>query len=138
MRIPIRTPSGTYAFRQRVLSDLQIIIGRKLIKKTLRTSNLASAGLRAIVLASGYAHAYDLLRVQRVDRISKKDLDALVGCLSTGADRRDLKLHRTRAADGTVTELADRQRRRCPSVPPSPKLCNGDRGGSDRHARSQA
>jgi len=40
MRIPhhlIRTPSGTYAFRQRVPNDLQAVIGRKLIKQTLRT-----------------------------------------------------------------------------------------------------
>ncbi|MEL3954929.1 site-specific integrase [Stenotrophomonas bentonitica] len=107
MRIPhhlIRTASGTYAFRQRVPSDLHVVIGRKLIKQTLRTSNLASARLRAIVLASGYAHAYDVLRDQRVDRFSKKDLEALVERLSGGADRRDLTLHRTQAADGTITE----------------------------------
>ncbi|WP_308669987.1 DUF6538 domain-containing protein [Xanthomonas arboricola] len=57
MRIPhhlIRTPSGTYAFRQSVPSDLQVVIGRKLIKQTFRTANLASARLRAIVLASGH------------------------------------------------------------------------------------
>jgi len=38
MRIPhhlIRTTSGTYAFRQRVPSDLQVVIGRKLIKQKL-------------------------------------------------------------------------------------------------------
>lgn len=107
MRIPhhlIRNPSGTYAFRQRVPSDLQSVLGRKLIKQTLRTSNLASARLRAIVLASGYAHAYDVLRDQRVDRFSKKDLESLVERLSGGADRRDLTLHRTQAADGTITE----------------------------------
>jgi len=42
MRIPyylIRAPSGTYAFRQRVPSDLQVVIGRKLIKQSLRTAN---------------------------------------------------------------------------------------------------
>lgn len=107
MRIPhhlIRTASGTYAFRQRVTNDLQVVIGRKLIKRTLRTSNRASARLRAIVLASGYAHAYDPLRDQRVDRFSKGELDTLVGRLSSGADRRDLTLHRTQAADGTITE----------------------------------
>lgn len=107
MRIPhhlIRNPSGTYAFRQRVPSDLQSVLGRKLIKQTLRTANPASARLRAIVLASGYAHAYDVLRDRRVDRFSKKDLEALVERLSGGGDRRDLTLHRTQAADGTVTE----------------------------------
>lgn len=107
MRIPhhlIRNPSGTYAFRQRVPSDLQSVLGLRLIKQTLRTSNLASARLRAIVLASGYAHAYDLLRDQRVDRFGKKDLNALVDRLSRGGDRRDLTLHRTQAADGTITE----------------------------------
>jgi hypothetical protein len=64
MRIPhhlIRTPSGTYAFRQRVPNDLQAVIGRKLIKQTLRTANLASARLRAIVLASVMTHRF-LLR----------------------------------------------------------------------------
>ncbi|XGB23559.1 site-specific integrase [Streptomyces sp. II-2-2-2] len=107
MRIPhhlIRTPSGTYAFRQRVPSDLHVVIGRKLIKQTLRTTNLASARLRAIVLASGYAHAYDVLRDQRVDRFSKKDLESLVERLSGGGGRRDLTLHRTQAVDGTITE----------------------------------
>jgi uncharacterized protein (DUF1778 family) len=107
MRIPhhlIRTPSGTYAFRQRVPSDLQAVTGCKLFKQTLRTANLASARLRAIVLASGYAHAYDVLRDRRVDRFSKKDLEALVERLSGGADRRDMTLHRTQAADGTITE----------------------------------
>lgn len=107
MRIPyhlIRTLSGTYAFRQRVPSDLHVVFGRKVIKQTLRTANVASARLRAIVVASGYVHAYDLLRDQRVDRFSKKDLDALVDRLSTGGDRRDLTLHRTQAADGTITE----------------------------------
>ncbi|WP_312329032.1 DUF6538 domain-containing protein [Stenotrophomonas sp.] len=107
MRIPhhlIRNPSGIYAFRQRVPSDLQSVLGRKFIKQTLRTSNLASARLRAIVLASGYGHAYDLLRDQREDRFSKKDLNTLVDRLSRGGDRRDLTLHRTRAGDGTITE----------------------------------
>lgn len=85
-------------------NDLQAVTGRKLIKQTLRTANLASARLRAIVLASGYAHAYDVLRDRRVDRFSKKDLEALVERLNGGADRRDLTLHRTQAADGTITE----------------------------------
>lgn len=65
MRIPhhlIRNPSGIYAFRQRVPSDLQSVLGRKFIKQPLRTLNLASARLREIVFASGFADAYDLLR----------------------------------------------------------------------------
>ncbi|ACD59228.1 phage-related integrase [Xanthomonas oryzae pv. oryzae PXO99A] len=47
------------------------------------------------MLASGYAQAFDVLRDRRVDRLGKKDLDALVERLSQGASLRDLTLHRT-------------------------------------------
>ncbi|MEQ8027126.1 DUF6538 domain-containing protein [Xanthomonas sp. WHRI 10204] len=52
MRIPIilfAPPASNYAFHQRVPSDLQVIIGRKVIKQTRRTANVASARLRASV-----------------------------------------------------------------------------------------
>ncbi|MEN5068860.1 DUF6538 domain-containing protein [Stenotrophomonas sp. TWI1183] len=76
MRIPdhlIRNPSGTYAFCPRAPSDLQSVLRRKLIKQTLRASNLVSARLRAIIVASGYAHAYDLLRDQRHPAMDQRD-----------------------------------------------------------------
>ncbi|QTF19455.1 hypothetical protein XFF6992_530002 [Xanthomonas citri pv. fuscans] len=56
------------------------------------------------MLASGYAQAFDVLRDQRVDRLGKKDMDALVERLSQGASLRDLTLHRTQAPDGTISE----------------------------------
>ncbi|WP_045760751.1 site-specific integrase [Xanthomonas albilineans] len=107
MRIPhhlVRSSSGYWSFRQRVPTDLQKVLGRKIIKHTLHTKELPSARLRALMLASGYAQAFDVLRDRRVDRLGKKDLDALVERLSQGASLRDLTLHRTQAPDGTISE----------------------------------
>ncbi len=56
------------------------------------------------MLAAGYAQAFDVLRDRRVDRLGKKDMDALVERLSQGASLRDLTLHRTQAPDGTISE----------------------------------
>ncbi|MEN4950273.1 hypothetical protein [Stenotrophomonas sp. TWI819] len=39
-----------------------------------------------------------------MEKFGKKDLEDLVERLSKGADRKDLTLHRTQAADGTITE----------------------------------
>ncbi|WP_333909491.1 DUF6538 domain-containing protein [Pseudoxanthomonas sp. JBR18] len=77
MRIPhhlIRSSSGHCSFRQRVPIDLQSVLGRKVIKHTLHTKELPSARLRALMLASGYAQAFDVLRDRRVDRLCKKDM----------------------------------------------------------------
>ncbi|PZP63155.1 MAG: integrase [Pseudoxanthomonas spadix] len=79
-------------------------MGRKVIKHTLHTKELPSARLRALMLAAGYAQAFDVLRDRRVDRLGKKDMDALVERLSQGASLRDLTLHRTQAPDGTISE----------------------------------
>lgn len=68
MRIPhhlTRSPTGHWAFRQRVPVDLQRVLDRKVIKRTLHTSELASARLRALLLAAGYAQAFDVLRDRR-------------------------------------------------------------------------
>ncbi|MBB4606512.1 integrase [Xanthomonas arboricola] len=107
MRIPhhlVRSSSGHWSFRQRVPVDLQKVLGREVIKHTLHTKELPSARLRALMLASGYAQAFDVLRDRRVDRLGKKDMDALVERLSQGASLRDLTLHRTQAPDGTISE----------------------------------
>jgi hypothetical protein len=79
-------------------------LGRKIVKHSLHTKELPSARLRALILASGYAQAFDVLRDRRVDRLSKKDMDALVERLSQGTSLRDLTLHRTQAPDGTISE----------------------------------
>ncbi|WP_428849169.1 hypothetical protein [Xanthomonas arboricola] len=99
-------------------SDLQVIIGRKVIKQTRRTANVASARLRAVVLASDYAHAYDVLRDRRVDRFSKKDLEAFVDRLSGMQIGAISRLPRMQEAGGRWHDhraLADRPRRRRPS-----------------------
>lgn len=107
MRIPhhlTRSPTGHWAFRQRVPVDLQRVLDRKVIKRTLHTSELASARLRALLLAAGYAQAFDVLRDRRVDKLGKKDMEALVERLGHGASLRELTLHRTQAPDGTISE----------------------------------
>lgn len=108
MRIPnylTRSPaSGRWSFRQRVPSDLQNVLDRRVIKRTLRTGDLPEARLRAVVLAAGYARFFTLLREQRVDKLGKKEADALIQRLTASQDLRDLTVHRTRAPDGTITE----------------------------------
>ena len=74
MRIPhhlVRSPTGVWSFRQRVPTDLQATLGRRIFKKTLRTAELSEARLRALMLASRYAQAFTVLREQRVDKLSK-------------------------------------------------------------------
>lgn len=107
MRIPhhlIRSPTGVWSFRQRVPVDLQATLGRRVLKKTLRTAELQQAQLRALMLSASYAQAFTVLREQRVDKLSKKDADALIAKLTGANDLRDLTLHRTRALDGTISE----------------------------------
>ncbi len=106
MRIPhhlVRAPSGLWFFRQRVPTDLQAIVGRRIFKRTLRTSELAVAQLRALQLAARYAQAFDVLREQRMG-IKEEDIDALLRRLTDGDPLQQLILNRTKAADGTVTE----------------------------------
>jgi len=107
MRIPhhlSRSPSGRWAFRQRVPSDLQGILGCRLLKRSLRTADLLEARVRAVMLAAGYARLFSLLRDQRVAKLSKDEVDALIGRLSGADNLRDLTLHRTLGPDGTVSE----------------------------------
>lgn len=107
MRIPhnlVRAASGHYSFRQRVPGDLHAVVGLRLIKRALNTADTSCARMRATVRASSYAQAYDLLRERSVEKFGKKDLEDLVERLSKGAGRNDLTLHRTQAADGTITE----------------------------------
>lgn len=106
MRIPhhlVRSPSGLWSFRQRVPTDLQAMIGRRIFKRTLRTSELAVAQLRALGLAARYARAFDVLREQRMGT-QDEDIGALLDRLTSGDPLQKLTLNRTKAADGTVTE----------------------------------
>jgi len=79
------------------------MIGRRIFKRTLRTSELAVAQLRALGLAARYAHAFDVLRDQRMGT-KEEDIGALLDRLTSGDPLQKLTLNRTQAADGTVTE----------------------------------
>ncbi|OEZ02465.1 MULTISPECIES: site-specific integrase [Stenotrophomonas] len=107
MRIPhhmSRSSTGRWSFVQRVPVDLQAVLDCRLIKRTLRTKDLAQAHVRAVVLASGYARLFAQLKDQRVDKLSKLDADLLIARLTSAENLQELTLNRSRAPDGTVTE----------------------------------
>ena len=61
MRIPhylTRAPSGRYTFRLLIPRHLRDTLGRKVIKHSLRTTDLATARATALVLASRYARIF--------------------------------------------------------------------------------
>jgi hypothetical protein len=61
MRIPhhlSRSSTGRWSFVQRVPVDLQAVLDCRLIKRTLKTKDLAQAHVRAVVLGAGYARLY--------------------------------------------------------------------------------
>ncbi|MGV1108527.1 DUF6538 domain-containing protein [Xanthomonas translucens] len=97
MRIPhhlIRSASGRWSFRQRVPLDLQARLGRRVIKRTLRTTELRQAQIQAIRLASSYAQVFNAVRGLSMDRMSTKDVDALVERLTRTESQKDLTPHR--------------------------------------------
>ncbi|MCU1108290.1 site-specific integrase [Stenotrophomonas maltophilia] len=107
MRIPhhlIRSPSGRWHFRQRVPSDLHAKLGRTVVKRSLRTTDLRQAQVQAIILASRYAQVFDAVRGLPMDRLTTEDVDALIKRLTQEQGRQDLTLHRTQSPDGTVSE----------------------------------
>ncbi|WP_047129608.1 site-specific integrase [Xanthomonas arboricola] len=97
-------PSGRWSFRQRVPNDLQPLLGQQTIKRTLHTSILEEAQLRAATLASHYERLFDQLRADGLQNRSKEDASALLAGSSAVAPFRNLTLHRTRTPDGTVHE----------------------------------
>ncbi len=106
-RVPhhfVRSSSGHCSFRQRVTVELRSVLGWKVIKHALHMKELIGVRLGVLILASGYAQCFDVLRDRRVDRISKKDMDVLVKRLSQGVSLRDLPFHRTQTSDGTISE----------------------------------
>lgn len=107
MRIPhhlSRSETGRWSFVQRVPVDLQAVLDCRLIKRTLRTKDLAQADVRAVVLGAGYARRFAQLKDQRVAKLSKTDADLLIDRLTSAENLRELTMNRTRATDGTVTE----------------------------------
>lgn len=64
MRVPhhlIRTPAG-FAFRQRVPVDLRPVLGRSVIKQTLRTRDMRTAQAFSLLLAARYAAVFNAIR----------------------------------------------------------------------------
>ncbi|AZR25826.1 site-specific integrase [Xanthomonas vasicola pv. arecae] len=108
MRIPhhlSRAPSGLWSFRQRVPVDLQPVVGRQTFKRTLQTCDMKDARMRALVLASGYARAFTVLRERRVSKMTPQEVDELIARLTNNPNGiAELTLHRTRAPDGTTSE----------------------------------
>ncbi|KGK57292.1 integrase [Xanthomonas cannabis pv. phaseoli] len=107
MRIPhhlSRSSTGRWSFVQRVPVDLQTVMGCRLIKRTLQTSDLPQAHVRAVVLGSGYARLFAQLKDQRVDKLSKLDADLLIARLTSAENLQELTLNRTRQPNGVVTE----------------------------------
>lgn len=107
MRIPhhlSRSSTGRWSFVQRVPVDLQAVLDCRLIKRTLKTKDLAQAHVRAVVLGAGYARLFAQLKDQRVSKLSKSDADLLVARLTSAESLQELTLNRTRQPDGTVTE----------------------------------
>ncbi len=107
MRIPhhlSRSETGRWSFVQCVPVDLHAVLDCRLIKRTLRTKDLAQAHVRAVVLGAGYARLFAQLKDQRVAKLSKTDADLLIDRLTSAENLRELTLNRTRAMDGTVTE----------------------------------
>jgi hypothetical protein len=100
-------------FPATVPTDLQALVGRRIFKRTLRTSELAVAQLRALQLAARYAQAFDVLREQRMG-IKEEDIDALLRRLTDGDPLQQLILNRTKRSrrDGDRA-LANRHARRC-------------------------
>ncbi|MFI8716830.1 DUF6538 domain-containing protein [Stenotrophomonas sp. NPDC077464] len=107
MRIPhhlSRSSTGRWSFVQRVPVDLQAVLDCRLVKRTLKTKDLAQAHVRAVVLGAGYARLFAQLTDQRVAKLSKTDADLLIARLTSAENLQELTLNRTRQRDGTVVE----------------------------------
>ncbi|MBV6779403.1 site-specific integrase [Xanthomonas campestris pv. trichodesmae] len=107
MRIPhhlSRSSTGRWSFVQRVPVDLQAVLDCRLIKRTLKTKDLAQAHVRAVVLGAGYARLFAQLKDQRVAKLSKTDADLLIARLTSAENLQELTLNRTHQPDGTVIE----------------------------------
>ncbi len=107
MRIPhrlSRSSTGRWSFVQRVPVDLHAVLDCRLIKRTLRTKDLAQAHVRAVVLGAGYARLFAQLKDQRVAKLSRSDAELLIARLTSAEGLQELTLNRTRKPDGTITE----------------------------------
>lgn len=97
-----RSEIDRWSFVQRFPVDLQVVLDCRLIKRTLRTKDLAQAHVRAVVLGAGHARLFAQLKDQRVANLRKTDADLLIDRLTGAENLRELTLNRTRATDVTV------------------------------------
>lgn len=103
MRVPhhlIRTPAG-YSFRQRVPIDLRALLGRSILKQSLRTRDLRAACAFSLLLAARYAAAFDTIRGRGMD----DELAAKLLANLRGKRLHDFTLERD--ANGTLRIQAD-------------------------------
>lgn len=94
MRIPhhlVRSPSGLWSFRQRIPTDLGALIGRRVVKRALRTCEMAVAQLRALTLAARHAQAFSVLREQRMGT-QDEDIKTLLERLTNADNLQQLTL----------------------------------------------
>lgn len=86
MRIPhhsSRSSTGRWSFVQRVPVNLQAVLDCRLIKRTLKTKDLAQAHVRAVVLGAGCVRLFARLKDQRMDKLGKTDAGLLNACLAS-------------------------------------------------------
>ena len=79
----LRHPSGVWHFRLIVPTDLQLLLGRRVIKKSLGTRDPVVARAWAYALGAQYAQAFAAARGQGARMGS--DFDKFVNLISTGA-----------------------------------------------------
>ncbi|MEN4904666.1 DUF6538 domain-containing protein [Luteimonas sp. TWI1437] len=94
MRIPhylIKGPSGNFVFRQLVPRRLQAILGRRVIKHALRTSNVRLAQQRALAFAERYAQAFEEIGWQGMPKAPSAE-DVLASVAGSGLSRYEIDL----------------------------------------------
>lgn len=94
MRIPhylIKSPGGHFVFRQLVPRRLQALLGRRVIKHALRTSNVRLAQQRALVFAERYAQAFEEIGWQGMPRGPSAE-DVVASVAGNGLSRYEIDL----------------------------------------------
>jgi hypothetical protein len=84
-----RSASGRWSFVQRVPTDLQSVLGCRLIKRTLRTGDVLQVHLRAVRLTADYAHRLAMLGNQRVSKLGRQSRRSELPSGQAGLSRLD-------------------------------------------------
>ncbi len=102
----VRHRSGTYHFRLKIPTDLRAQVGKRVVKRSLRTTNARVALAAALALHARYAAAFALIRGGGVSR-DKFDLDAYLKSIPEG--QADYRIDTGRGiveTDGTAADHA--------------------------------